>query len=276
MISILSFHKDLIRRLRAERYDVVIDFTHGDRAAFVAFSTGAPLRISYEIASRLSHLLMNKLISSDPSKHHIIDFQLKSLESLGLHDFNRRLELHVPEDVRKREETLLRESGLWNLKPKVVIHPGARIRFRLWSPDRFGEIARRLRDSYGAAIILMGGPEEGALVDEVEKQSGAPASLKTTSLGLLEMAALFSYCRLFLGNDSAPGHIAAAVNCPTLTLFGPTFPHMWRPYHSEGRVIFKDVPCCGCRQEVCIRPEDNCMDMIKVDEVWEVVKKMME
>ena len=109
----------------------------------------------------------------------------------------------------------------------------------------------------------------------MESYLGFQASFKSTDLTLLEMAGLLKRCQLFIGNDSAPGHIAAAVNCPTLTLFGPTFPHMWRPISSMGEVVFKNVPCCGCRQENCIRPEKNCMDMIGVDEVWEKVEELL-
>ena len=109
----------------------------------------------------------------------------------------------------------------------------------------------------------------------VETTMGFPASFKSTSLSLFEMAALLNQCRLFIGNDSAPGHMAAAVDCPILTLFGPTFPHMWHPIGPVGTVIFKNVQCCGCRQETCIRPEKTCMDLIGVDEVWEEAKKLI-
>jgi ADP-heptose:LPS heptosyltransferase len=103
----------------------------------------------------------------------------------------------------------------------------------------------------------------------------APVSLRLTDLSLLELGAFLRRCSLFIGNDSAPGHIAGAVNCPNLILFGPTFPHMWRPLSPVGEVIFKDVSCCGCRQETCIRPEENCMELIEVEEVWEKVQEML-
>ena len=60
-----------------------------------------------------------------------------------------------------------------------------------------------------------------------------------------------------------------------LGLFGPTFPKLWRPYSPVGEVIFKDVPCCGCLQESCIQPDQNCLDLIEVDEVWEKIKQML-
>ena len=157
----------------------------------------------------------------------------------------------------------------------LTIHPGAGGKLRMWKTERFAEIAVRLKKTFSANIILIGGPNENELVARVEKAMGFSASIKSTSLSLLHMAALLRRCDLFIGNDSAPGHIAAAVNCPTLSLFGPTFPHMWRPINPDGDVIFKNLPCCACKQRECVRPLENCMDSIGVDEVWEKTEKMI-
>ncbi|MBN1546340.1 MAG: glycosyltransferase family 9 protein, partial [Syntrophaceae bacterium] len=209
-LSSLNYHIGLIGRMRAERYDAIIDFTHGDRAAFLAFMIGAPLRITYQNASTLSRFLMNRIIHSDPFEHHIVDQQLQSLALFGMDDFDRTLKLPIPEASLERAEALLAGIKMPEGALIVAIHPGARGKLRQWAPERFAEIARRITQSYPAAIILIGGPGENALVDAVERQMGFPASLRSNALSLLEMAALLSRCRLFLGNDSAPGHIAAA------------------------------------------------------------------
>jgi len=275
IISSMSYHKNLIKQLRSEKYDFVIDFTHGDRAAFLSFMTGAPQRITYQNSSTLSHLLMNRFINSNPLKSHVVDYQLESLRFFGMEHFKRKLSLHIPEPVEQTVRDLLSNNTVRQDSLGIVIHPGARGKLRKWRPERFAEIARRIKKSYRAAIFLIGGPRENELVEEVERHMGFPVSFKSTELTLFEMAALLKRCQLFIGNDSAPGHIAAAVNCPNLTLFGPTFPHMWRPLSPVGEVVFKNVTCCGCRQEHCTRAEGNCMDLIGVDEVWEMVRKLL-
>jgi len=271
----ISYHKDFIKKLRSERYDFVIDFTHGDRAAFLSFMTGAPQRITYQNSSTLSHLLMNQIILADPSKHHIVDFQLESLKILGMSHFNRKMTIHIPESSVSKIDHMLSGSTMEHDSIRVAIHPGARGKLRQWQPKRFAEIANRLMDRYQAAILLIGGPGEGDLIKTVESYMESPPSFKSTGLSLLELTALLKRCQLFIGNDSAPGHIAAAVNCPNLTLFGPTFPHMWRPLSSVGEVVFKNVPCCGCIQKRCLHPEIFCMDQIEVDEVWEKVQQLV-
>ena len=275
-ISSLDYHWGLIKKLRSRSYDVVIDFTHGDRAAFISFLTGASKRISYQNASTFSHLLMNQIIQADPRKYHIVDYQLLSLRLFGLDHFSRFSNLPVTQAIQEKVDALLVDLKIKPGPLKVVIHPGARGRLRQWAPERFAEIARRLSEALKADIILVGGPREGNLVDDVERHMGFHPSLKSTGLSLLEMGALLRRCHLFLGNDSAPGHLAAAVECPTLSLFGPTFPNMWRPLTTKGKVIFKNVPCRGCRQETCVRPENNCMDLIGVDEVWEETEALLK
>jgi len=272
ILSSISYHIYLIQTLRRQRYDYVIDFTHGDRSGFLSFMTRAPYRITHHVASRLSRTLMNRIVFLDPSKYHIVDYQLELLRTLGINHFNRSFKIYIPDSVREKVSRILAHFDAGPDAPKVVVHPGARKRLRQWGTERFAGIARLLREEFRASILLLGGPGEEELIHEVEAKMGFDASFKSAKLGLLEMAALIEGCDLFLGNDSAPGHIAASVNCPSVTLFGPTFPHQWRPYSSVAQVVFKNVPCCGCPQEVCIRPDDNCMDMIGVEEVWEKVK----
>jgi predicted lipopolysaccharide heptosyltransferase III len=275
LISSAIYHKQFILSLRSEKYDFVIDFTHGDRAAFLSLMTGARERISYQNASALSHILMNRFVRSDPFKYHIVDYQLLSLRFLGLDGFDRGMKVYIPDATQAKVDRLLSGSGIEPDGLPVMIHPGSRGRLRQWRPERFGEIARRLKEVYPADVLLVGGPGEETLLEQAERHMGFRPAFRSTGLGLLEAAALLKRCRLFIGNDSAPGHIAAAVNCPSITLFGPTFPHMWRPLSPVGEVIFKNVPCCGCRQEICTRPDSNCMDLIEVDEVWEKVGKLL-
>jgi heptosyltransferase-3 len=276
VLSSLAYHARIISRLRVERYDMVIDYTYGDRSSFLSFMTGARQRITYQSTNTLSRLLMSHFIPLEPLKYHIVDCQLESLKPLGIHDFDRKMTMHLPQALLSEMDQRLHDSGIEPGRTRVVIHPGARKRLREWRPERFGEIGRRLKELYRAAIILIGGTGDEASVENAERAMGFKAEFRSTELSLLELAAILRRSHLFLGNDSGPGHIAAAVHCPTVTLFGSTYPHLWRPLNSEGEVVFKNVPCCGCRQETCIRPEANCMDLIEVEEVWEKVAKILK
>jgi predicted lipopolysaccharide heptosyltransferase III len=271
----LRYQLGLFRRLRRCRYDVVIDFTHGDRAAVISFLTGAPVRVTHAHAGTLSQWLMNRFADSDPAAHHIVDHQLASLEELGLDGLEPTTSLHVPAPVRRAVERRIEAAELPGGRPWVAVHPGARGELRRWRGERFAELIERLRAETSAAVLLVGGPGEEAVLEAVQARLGRPTDLCSCDLGLLELGELLRRCALFVGNDSAPGHLAAAAGCPTVSLFGPTFPHMWRPLGRRGEVLFKDPPCCGCRQEACARPDAWCMDLIGVDEVWRAVLRLL-
>ncbi len=270
-----AYQLKLMLSLRSRRYHVVMDFTHGDRAAVLCFLTGAPVRVTHDHAGRLSRLLMNRLVDSDRYARHIVDHQLAALGALGLSGFERNLRLYVPESVRRAVDHRVGRIPLDEARPWVAVHPGARGDLRRWRSERFAALIQRIQQKTDAVVLLLGGPGEEAVVEEVQAGVQRPVDLCACDLSLLETGELLRRCALFIGNDSAPGHLAAAVGCPTLSLFGPTFPHMWRPLSSRGEVIFKDVSCCGCRQESCIRPGSSCMDLIEVDEVWNAVLRLL-
>lgn len=273
--SAIRYHGKLIKKLRKANFDILIDFTHGDRAAFISFLTGTPIRVTYNESSSLSHILMNRFVKSNFRDKHIIDHQLESLKLLGIDSFRREMSIHIPERIERKIAGMLSDIAHDNGHHSIVIHPGARGEFRKWKPERFARIADMIADKFKYSIILVGGPGEEDSVNQVATHMKTPIAFRSTGLSLLEMAALLKKSILLIGNDSAPGHIAAAVDCPSVILFGPTFPHMWRPLIPSGEVLFKNVPCCGCKQIDCIRPDNNCMDIIRIEEVWEKVDRLL-
>ncbi len=115
--------------------------------------------------------------------------------------------------------------------PVIIIHPGSGGRHKCWPLDRFLELAERLRQRRFCVVILQGPVE-------TERKNRLPADLLSLSPpALLDLAALLARADLFIGNDSGPGHVAAAVGTPTLTLFGPTDPRLWRPHSPRTRTL---------------------------------------
>ena len=273
--SAITYHLPLIMKLRREKYDIVIALTQGDRAFFLSLASGAPLRLTYN-TNTLSARMMNAFAIEQTGRRHFIEVDVDILNYFGIENRNIQLMIPIPDGVRAKIKGRL-TPGTVSAGIMVAIHPGARKKTKQWKPDRYAQIAYRLHKQYGASVILLGGYREENLLAEIENKMGFAATLKSCNLSLLDIAAVFSECHLFIGNDSGPGHIAAAVGCPTLSLFGPSYPIICRPYIASGEVIFKDLDCCGCRQEehLCVRPENTCMDLIEVDEVWFKVKMML-
>lgn len=253
--------------------DIVIDLTGSDRSGFISWATRARLRIGAPLGNLLERLAYHELIEADPQKDHIIDYQLASLKRLGLQTREADTNIFIPEEIEKR----VREqwASVIDSKPLIVIHPGARGSLRRWREERFAQVADRLIDTRNAHIILIGGPREVDTLDQVGARMARRPDARTTSLPLIEVAALLKQAQLFIGNDTATGHIAAGVGTPHVILFGPTFPHLWAPRGAKGFSIFKSPDCCGCSQITCLKEENPCMDWISVEEVWKAAMGLL-
>jgi ADP-heptose:LPS heptosyltransferase len=260
-------------RVYKKRFDLVIDLTSSDRTSLISLFSRAPLRIGAPLNNPLERFAYHELIEADPKQAHIIDYQLASLKILGGHPPPADMSIFVPEEIEKK----VREQwvSVINSKPLIILHPGARGPLRQWREERFAQIADRLINTYDAHIILVGGPDERNTLDQVEVRMARKPDGKTTSLPLIEVAALVKQAQMFIGNDTATGHIAAGVGTPHIILFGPTFPHLWAPKGAKGICIFKAPDCCGCRQIACLKKENPCMDWISVEEVWDAVRRLL-
>ncbi len=261
------------KQIYQKRFDWVIDLTCSDRTALISWASRAPIRTGAPLGNSLEKFAYHELIDGDPKGIHIVDYQMASLKRLNKAIPEPCSRITVPEEVENR---ILRERAhLFHSSPLIIIHPGARGRLRRWREDRFAQIADRIKEAYSAQIVLIGGPGEEEILRRVENNMQHPPLDRLIALPLIEMAALLKHAQLFIGNDTATGHIAAGVGTPHIILFGPTLPRLWAPRGGKGAVIFKDPPCCDCKQVSCIRPENPCMDWIDVEEVWEAISALI-
>jgi len=191
---------------------------------------------------------------------------------------------HLREAEQSFADDLLKARGFGSV-PLVALHPGASKAPRAWHAERFADLAQRLRRRIGARFVLLAGPGEEEVVRRVRSGLGDADSLGPRDApGLLQAAALLARCRLFVGNDSGPMHLAAALDVPTLGLFGPGRPRNTGPRGRPGRVetIGRDYPCSPCRQdffhECAPAPSMKpfCLEEIGVDEVERAALRLFE
>jgi heptosyltransferase-3 len=138
----------------------------------------------------------------------------------------------------------------------VGLHPGGEGLWgrKQWGPERFAQVATGLHDRLGGAvrIVLMGGKDDAPLAAQIAARTRAHVINATGQTTLGETAALIKKCRIFLGNDSSPLHIAAATGTPVVGIYGPTDPrsyHPWVPGGLDGveyEVVRSPLPC-ACR-----------------------------
>jgi len=264
----------LAAALRRERFDLAILFQKAFDAAALALLGGARFRIGYATDAR-SWLLTHPL-KPPPSETHHVEVFLGIARALGCPIIDALPSFHLSAGDRAEAGSLLDAAGFSGLRPLVTLHPGASKEPRAWHPDRFTDLGRRLAERNGARIILLGSTDERRLLERIA--GGIPRDvvlLPAPGLRIKVAAAIVERCHLFVGNDSGPMHMAAALGVPTVAIFGPGTPRRTAPLASRGRIVSltKDYPCSPCRQdffrECPASPAGKpfCLEEIQIDEV---------
>jgi heptosyltransferase I len=258
----------LISELRAARYDAVIDFQGLLRSALFGNLSGADIRYGFthprEAAARWFYTA-----KVDRTGTHVIEQNLALAQAL----MSRRLSAaraEFPHDV-KAEGNVDNELAKRGLNAFAILNPGAGWGAKRWPAQRFGELAMRLKQERGLDSVVNFGPGEEDLAQLVEVSSDGAAT--GICLSLSELIALTRKARLFVGGDTGPMHLAAALNIPTVALFGPTDPARNGPFsaNSMGLRDPGSVTSHSRRDE----PDPGLM-RIAVDQVAEAVRTLLE
>ncbi|GJL62128.1 MAG: glycosyl transferase family 9 [Nitrospirales bacterium] len=259
--------------LRRRQFDCVIDLTDGDRSAFLTWISGASRRIGFNSENRWRGKLYSHCISSGIAKRHMVEYHMQALTFVDVPSVVQKPEVFAGPEQTARAHARLDELGLLGRR-WVMVHPTARYWFKAWPVERFARLCDRLAGST-LSIVLVGDTRDqeiAAKIQEVAKTSIFSLVGKTP---LLELAAMMKHAALFIGNDTGMMHIASAVGCPVVGLFGPTNPETWGPRGARTKVIYKGLDCRACFRPGCFRGEESCMKLISVDEVYEAARELL-
>lgn len=255
----------MLAELRAERYDVALDFQGLWKSALWAKFSGAPRTLGFASAWRrepLSAMLADEGASPTREAVHVIDKNLALLRGLGIDDVGLR-EFPLPvtpseaENVRRGLEAL-------RVRSFVILNPGGGWASKLWPPEFYGAVARALRDRELDCVVTWG-PGEEALADRVVAASDG-AAVRCFPTTLLEYLELCRETRLVVAADTGPLHLACSVGAPVLGLFGPTDPERNGPFSSDDKVVRRVPLCSPCHRRRC-RVHEGVMAAITPSEV---------
>ncbi len=246
-------------RLRLSGYDALAIFHHFTtewgtvKFAILSLASGAMSRAGLD--NGRGWFLTMQAIDRGFGAMHEAAYWLQVAALLGADPAGGwRPNIPLNESHRASAANLLREAGTNRASPLVAIHPGAGAysRARIWPIERFAEVAKKLIKLHNASIIVLGGPDEVKAAATLQRQVSSPAVYNLAgSTSIHETAAIIERCSLFLGNDSGPMHIAAAVGTPVVAVFGPSNKEAWGPYTPPGepsphRVVARNLPCQPC------------------------------
>lgn len=274
----LPGREKLVSELRKENFDVAVLLQNAFEAAWLAWRAGIPERIGYARDAR-SLILTNAVrvprIGQVPS--HESQYYLELLCRAGWIDALPEIppiRLSIPESARIAAESLLRKSGARENAWRCAIAPGASYgAAKCWPPERFAQLADRLISECDADVIFFGTPAEKDIAARIRSTMNSRAISLVGETSMRDLAALFSCCSAFIGNDSGAMHVAAAAGLPVIGIFGPTDPQGTAPVTGQFILIRQAVSCSPCFLRRC--PVDHrCMTRISVDSVFSAAMQM--
>jgi len=221
-----------------------------------------------------AYLLTERLRWDHERNPHLIEYYLQALTDSGLKIYDRRLTIDVPDSAIK-EITEIFSVLKTKDKKAIIVHPGTRTELRQWGVEKFAEVINSVAGRY--RIFLIGGPNEDNIIQAILNKLKKSPDIVSTDLSLMEFAALCKFSDLFVGNDSAPIHIAAATGLFVIGIYGPTLSKHCGPW-TDKKALFdiSTVPCRMCRQDKCIHPEKQaCLTIVTpkmvIDKIHEVL-----
>ncbi len=272
----------MVRRMRAERFDVALMLTNSLRSAIVAWLGGAKQRVGYAMYGR-GPLLTKKLSPRRAGRRlvpaPVVDTYLALAEAIGCPSESRRLELAATQQDQRSADAVFENLGLRGDGRVITLNSsGAYGGSKLWPVEYFGELARRVVDELNHDVLVMCGPKERDIARDVVRLAGTPGvvSMAGQPLDLGTAKACIGRGRLMVSTDSGPRHVAAAMGRPLVTLFGPMLP-AWSENPTQRAVnMMLDLDCVGCHQRVCPQGHHRCMKDLTVEMVYAEVARLLE
>lgn len=238
----------LIKQLRQAKFDTVIDFQGLLRSALIAFLSGCKRRIGFANAREMAPLFYTEKYNI-PTTIHAVDRYLALCAKLGM---PKPQEVLFPLPINTVHRDYIQQilNPIPVKKPIITICPTARWQNKCWPEEHFVTLANNLQQQLNAKIFFVGAPNEADIITRIA--TAVPESMNLCGqLNLMEVAALLEKSDLFVGNDSALMHMAAATKTKTVAIFGPTDPKKTGPYNPLAKVIQADVPCLTCYKKTC-------------------------
>lgn len=254
---------NLVKRIRKEKFDLGID-SRGDLFSIILMVlAGIKYKTGYGVTG--GGFFLDKEIDYDKNSH-TIDRNLKVLNGLGIPKKTDKPVIYFDDDDKNFVEQILKDVK-YNGKKAMIFHTSAGTQAKKWSRDKFAQLMQKLRsDGYEAFVV--GTKDEQDAYDDVYDLRGR--------LSLPQLAYMIRRIGAFVGLDSGPANIAAALGVPTLVICsGTNIPENWMVKNQKTRIIAKNVKCKPCELVVCKYNEHYCMEQISAEEVAEEVYKLI-
>lgn len=270
------------RGLRRERYDLAVDFTGLFHSAAAARATGAPVRVGFRRklvlghfrAEGFSHFYTHEFPPAEGL--HIAQEMNLLAAALGARADDGGWEMGRDPRARLEAERVLARAGIDPEEgPLVVVHPSAKWPPKRWPSTGFAETIDILQGRGWRAVVILG-PGEKEILEGLRGACRTSPVFLWPPAPLETLGALLEKADVFVGNDSGPMHMAAAMGTPVVAIFGPTQPDRCRPKGSPFTAFYAALECSPCplyfTRERCRRGHNYCMDGFRPSSVAAAVE----
>lgn len=288
-----------LKQIKEKQFDLVINTTEGDHGALIGFFANIKHRLGAEKLNkdkwwRLA--MLNETRKSIQGKRHTVVRNLDLLPDLDAKQY-RHIHLGFTTHDHEHVEALLKRQGWRPDEPLIQIHPTSRWFFKCWNDQFMATIIDHLQSKHKLQVVLTSGPDkcEQDKIDNILSYCQSSPLNLAGRMSLNQTAALSSICKLFFGVDTAPMHMAAALNVPVIAIFGPSgafdwgpWPNGWSgndtPYPKQNgiqycglhTVIQKDWACVPCGQDGCEGSKrSRCLEETQTNEIIPIIDKRL-
>ena len=275
-------HRAILRKIRGGRFDMMILMPNSPRSAVLAWLGKARERIGYARNGR-GPLLTGKVYRPREGKRRIdlpmVDYYLRLADAAGCPPESRRLELATTAVDERSADQVFLSLGIRRDGRVVTINcSGAYGGAKLWPIEYFAKLSRRIADELDHDVLVMCGPNERKTAQDIVRlsENARVFSMAEQPLGIGTAKACIRRSRLMVSTDSGPRHVAAAVGCAVITVYGPMLP-VWgeNPTVDAIDLVSEDLDCIGCGRRVCPYGHHRCMRDLSVERVCGEVSAWM-
>lgn len=273
-IALAQAIRRFVQDLRATRFDLVVDFHAILRSGVLALLSGAPRRATYAapFAREGAAWFANEFAKLEPARISRFERNEGLIRYLGVSGKPGFEPLQLPVEALERAAKALGAGPA-----PVAIHPGTsdETSHKRYTCAGYAAVAVALAEREGVASIVTCGParDDRAFAQAVVAASGGSARLAPETPTLLDLAALLRHCRLYIGGDTGPLHVASLMGTPVLQLMGPTDPVENAPWaDTPSRTVRVQIGCNPCRRGCSVA---ICMRVISPESVLEAARELL-
>lgn len=279
--SVLAHEFQLLRALRARQYDLLVHLTENPRGAWLTWLLGIPHAVVRDYAprrGRLWHAAFTHHYRVSPRPRHTVEMHLDALRRIGVQPQGDERQLYlVPGDEAEAAVHVHMRQHALAPRGFIHVHPTSRWLFKCWSVEGCAELINRLQDE-GERVVLTAAPSDAErdFVGQITARLRQPAVDFSGQLSLKQLAALTAQAKCFVGVDSVPMHIAAAMQTPVVALFGPSGDLEWGPWGVRSRVVTSNHSCRPCGLDGCGNGKvSDCLVTIPPEQVFAAVRQLL-